>query len=121
MVAFSIGADMSLPLGDGKVVASMAVAIFFPKRICEWHLPIPALGRNVVRLPFRGGSQNVSFSLSIAHSFILVTSEGRELLAAYGEDHGSSHYNYHAMPNFKAVFPFKGHNKRDVVAWCVGE
>ncbi|KAF5830257.1 hypothetical protein DUNSADRAFT_14814 [Dunaliella salina] len=50
--------------------------------------------------------------------FILVNDQtGQEHVAAYGEDHGGSHYNYHAMPGFKALLPFKGHNRRDVIAW----
>lgn len=53
--------------------------------------------------------------------FILVSSQGYEKLAAYGEDHGGSHYNYHVLEdNNQELKLLKGSNRKDVIAWWVG-
>jgi hypothetical protein len=48
---------------------------------------------------------------------MLVSSQGCEQLAAYGEDHGGSHYNYHVLDDSKTSRLLKGSNRKDVVAW----
>lgn len=55
-----------------------------------------------------------------AHRFILVSTEGYEHVAAYGEDHGGSHYNYHVLDEAAGATEMrlmKGCNRKDVVAW----
>ena len=50
-------------------------------------------------------------------SFYLLTSDGRRVLAAVGNDNGNAHYGYESMPQFQEYGSRECTNRKEMTSW----